>query len=222
MIPDPPYAPTDRRPLKSRGTAWAKWASHGLASAGVSPNAISVFGMVAAGCAGCTFAATSHWTGVPQRLAWLLGAILCQVRLLCNLFDGMVAIERKIASPTGELYNEVPDRVSDSAIFIGLGYAAGGGVTFGYLAALVAVFVAYVRMTAANVGAPNDFCGPLAKPQRMALVTMLGVYMTFAPGTWHGLTGEARAVLLVVIAGGLITAIRRLWRAAVFLGGQTQ
>jgi len=213
-----PYEPVDRRPLKSRGTAWAKWVSHRLASAGASPNGISVLGMMAAMVAGCAFAGTARLTGMPERLEWIAGALLCQVRLLCNLFDGMVAIEQKIASPTGELYNEVPDRVSDVAIFVGLGYAAGGDIVCGFSAAVVAVFVAYVRMTAANVGAPNDFCGPMAKPQRMALVTVLGVYMTFAPESWRWSWGEPRAVLLVVIIGGLLTAGRRLRRAARHLG----
>jgi len=216
------YEPVDRRPLKSRGTAWAKWASHRLASHGASPNAISVFGMVAAISAGCLFASTSFSTGPTQQVTWILGALLCQVRLLCNLFDGMVAIERKIASPTGELYNEVPDRASDAAIFIGLGYAAGGHPVTGLIAALFAVFVAYVRMTAVTVGAPNDYCGPMAKPQRMALVTGLAVYMGLTPGAWRWSWGETRLVLLVMIGGGLLTALIRLRRAAMFLERRLQ
>ncbi len=60
------------------------------------------------------------------RLTWLLAAALVQLRLLANMFDGMVAVETNTASPVGELFNEVPDRVSDAAILVGLGYAAGG------------------------------------------------------------------------------------------------
>jgi phosphatidylglycerophosphate synthase len=139
------------------------------------------------------------------------------VRLLCNLFDGMVAVARKIASRTGELYNEVPDRVSDAAVFIGLGYAAGGEPALGYLAALTAVFVAYVRAMAKSIGAPNDFCGPMAKPQRMALATVLGVYLSLAPESWRLPWSEVRIVLVVVIAGGIATAMHRLARAAIHL-----
>ncbi len=43
---------------------------------------------------------------------WLAGALLVQLRLLANLYDGMVAVLRQIASPVDELFNEVPDRVS--------------------------------------------------------------------------------------------------------------
>ncbi len=45
-------------------------------------------------------------------------------------------------------------------VFIGIGYAVGGNILMGVVAALLAVFTAYVRATAKSVGAPNDFCGP--------------------------------------------------------------
>lgn len=212
-----PYEPTERRPIRSRDARWAQRLADQLIRLGASPNGISLFGMVAASAAGIAFAATSQVDGVPQRALWFLGAALCQVRLLCNLFDGMVAVGRQIASRTGELYNEVPDRVSDAAIFIGLGYAVGSSPTLGYLAALSALFVAYIRAMARSIGAPNDFCGPMAKPQRMALATLLGVYLTFAPAAWQRVGFEVRAVLAVMIFGCAATAIRRLVRAAAHL-----
>jgi phosphatidylglycerophosphate synthase len=214
---DAPNEPTERRPIRSRDARWAQRISERLIRLGASPNGISLFGMVAASAAGIAFAATSHVEGAPQRALWFLGAALCQVRLLCNLFDGMVAVGRQIASRTGELYNEVPDRVSDAAIFIGLGYAASGAPALGYLAALSAVFVAYIRAMARSLGAPNDFCGPMAKPQRMALATLLGVYLAFAPAAWQRSGIEVRAALAVVIIGCAATAVRRLARAALHL-----
>ena len=52
--------------------------------------------------------------------------MLCvQLRLLCNLLDGMVAVEGGRSSPVGALYNEVPDRVADSLLLVALGYAVG-------------------------------------------------------------------------------------------------
>lgn len=219
---DSAHQRADRRPIKSRDTRWARRIAHRLATAGVSPNAISIFGMFAAIAAGVAFAMTGRVEEAAQRALWIAGAVLVQVRLLCNLFDGMVAIERNVASPTGELYNEVPDRVSDTAVMIGLGYGSGGHVVYGYAAALVAVFVAYVRAMAKAAGAPNDFCGPMGKPHRMAFVTALGVYMAFAPAAWRWNWGEARALLAVVVLGGVATAVRRLWRAARFFREQPQ
>lgn len=211
--------PMDRRPIQSRNSRWAEAATRFLVKGGVSPNGISLLGMVAAIAAGIAFYSTSNTIGPTQRMLWFGGGVLCQVRLLCNLFDGMVAVARNIASPRGELYNEIPDRVSDAAVFIGWGYAAGGDVTLGYIAALMSVFVAYVRATAKSIGAPNDFCGPMAKPQRMALVTIVAAYLALSPDSWRLPWGEAKIVLMVVIIGGLVTALRRLVRAAKHLEG---
>lgn len=213
----------DRRPIASRETAVAKRVANWLAARGASPNGISVAGMVAALFGGLAFYSTSI-EGVPLRAAWLTGAVMAQLRLLANMFDGMVAIERGIASPVGELYNEVPDRVSDAAILVGLGYAAGGLPAAGWSAALIAIFTAYVRAMTKVAGAPHDFCGPMAKPQRMFLTTMLGLYCAFSPASYQPLLtnvklGPAAIALILISLGGLVTAIRRLWRAGVHLRG---
>ena len=182
-----PYQPTDRRPINSRETNWARRIAQTLADKNVSANAISVFGMVAAILAGVAFALTDTSDNqIVSRGLWLVGGLLCQVRLLCNLFDGMVAIAQAKASAKGELYNEVPDRVSDAAILIGLGYGFGGTPVVGAIAAMAAVFVAYVRAMGKTVGAANDFSGPMAKPQRMAIVTILAAFMCVAPNRWRG------------------------------------
>jgi len=214
VMSSPSYEPLERRPLRSRDTRWAHAFAGFLAARGASPNGISIFGMIAAIGAGAAYFATGPASGWSERGLWLLGGALCQVRLLCNLFDGMVAIARGVASPKGELYNEVPDRVSDAAIFIGLGYASFSDPILGDAAALVAVFTAYVRAMAKAAGSPNDYCGPMAKPQRMALVTALSVWLALRPDAWSLPWGETRVVLTIVIVLGLVTALRRLLRAA--------
>lgn len=217
---EPAYQPTDRRPIRARSTSWAAAISAWLVRAGISPNAISMAGMGAALLAGLLLVLTAGAEGAAARFLWLVAVLLVQTRLLCNLFDGMVAVASDRASPVGELYNEVPDRVADAAVLIGLGYAAGGVPALGYTAACVALFVAYTRAMAKASGAPNDFCGPLAKPQRMFVVTITGVYMALAPATWHlawgpdGAWGIASIALAVIAFGGAVTAMRRLSRAA--------
>lgn len=209
-----PAPAPDRRPLRTRETAWANAVAGRLARRGVSPNAISLAGLAAALVAGGAFAATAHTGELAGRLCFAAGAALCQLRLLANLLDGMVAIGSGRTSPVGEMMNEIPDRLSDSAVFIGLGYAAGSEPVLGYGAALAAVFVAYVRAAAAHADAPHDFCGPMAKPQRMALVTAAALVLALSPAGWLDEAPVARIVLGAVIAGGLITAARRLIRAA--------
>jgi len=206
----------ERRPIASRDLAVSKRVANWMAGAGWTPNAISVGGMVAAVLAGVVFWLTSEVPGLA-RLWFLLGAVLVQVRLLANMFDGMVAVESGQASPVGELYNEVPDRVSDTAILVGLGYAAGGSVEMGLAAAVAAVFTAYVRAQAAVAGAPQDFCGPMAKPQRMFVITLAAVWCGVTPAAWQPVTdgghGIPAACALLVLVGCVATAVRRLARS---------
>ena len=110
----------DRRPIATRNRKWAQAATVWLASRNVSPNAISIAGMCACIVAGIALGVTSI---SDYRILWLVAALGAQLRLTANMLDGMVALASGRASKTGELYNEVPDRVSDAAVFIGAGFA---------------------------------------------------------------------------------------------------
>jgi phosphatidylglycerophosphate synthase len=156
-------------------------------------------------------------------MLWLAGAVLVQLRLAANMFDGMVALETGKASPVGELFNEIPDRISDAAALIGLGYAAGGSPAFGYIATALAIFTAYVRAQGKAAGAHSEFCGPMAKPQRMFIVTVAALFMALAPAGWQvrfgpdargGHWGIAAAALMIISAGCIVTSARRLARIA--------
>lgn len=214
----------DRRPLATRARRWPHVAAGLLARRGISPNSISIAGLVFGVIAGALLAGTAHAPPIPARFPFLLAAGAIQLRLLCNLLDGLVAIEHAKASRLGELFNEIPDRISDAATLIGAGYAIGGTPTLGYLAACVAIFTAYVRAAGKAAGARQEFCGPMAKQQRMFLMTVACVYCGLAPSgwqpTWRG-AGIIALALAVIILGGIFTAARRLRRIAAALGAIT-
>jgi phosphatidylglycerophosphate synthase len=215
--PKPPML--ERRPLAARGLPVFQRLATRLARWGASPNAISVAGLVCGLLAGAALAATALLPSWEQRLLWVAAALLIQLRLLANLLDGMVAVETGRVSPMGELFNEIPDRISDSAILIGAGYAAAGDIALGYGAACVALFTAYLRALGKAAGAPQEFCGPMAKQQRMALVTALSLFCALAPRDWQfPWGGDGYGILavglIVIIVGGLLTAWRRLARIA--------
>lgn len=211
------YEPTERRPLASRGVGLFRRMASGMARRGWSPNAISIASIAFAVGGGLALAATAHVDLGIRRGCWLAAAVLIQCRLLANMFDGMVAMESGKASPLGELFNEIPDRVSDSVVLVGVGYAAGGSPMLGYLAAVVALFVAYVRAMGGVAGAAQCFCGPMAKPQRMFVITLACLFCALAPRSWqlryepYG-WGLPAAALLIVILGGIVTVVRRLVR----------
>ena len=212
------YEGTDRRPLASRQTRWARDAASWLSRRGIRPNAISLFGM-AVGCAGgALLTLTGRVAPVPRRIDWLAAAVMIQLRLICNLLDGMVAVATGRASRTGELYNEIPDRVSDPVTLIGAGYALGGLPVLGYLAACLALLTAYVRVMGKAAGAKQEFCGPMAKQQRMFVLTLIAIYCGLAPSSWQPLArsgaGIMAAALGLIIVGSGVTVIRRLKRIA--------
>ena len=194
----------------------SKRLAHWLAQRGVSPNAISVIGMLLGVAAGPALASTTiePW----RRWGFLAAAVLMQLRLLANMLDGMVAVESGKASPVGELYNEVPDRVSDAAACVGAGYAAGSHPALGFVAALLAVFLAYLRSQGKVAGAPQEFCGPLAKPQRVFLLTLLAICCGVAPDHWQPTLARWPSIgvmgigLGATILGEIWTVVRRLRR----------
>ena len=202
----------NRRPLKSREWSFAQRLTKKLADVGCTPNGISVAGMVFALLAGIAFVMTSSTSGEGQRACWWLGALGVQMRLLANLLDGMVAVHANKASSLGEVFNEVPDRFSDLFILVGLGYAAHGHPTLGALAAAGAILTAYVRAFGASLGLGQDFCGPMAKPQRMFFVSLGAIWVGSAPHAWSSLGGYGIPVwvLSLVFVGSLVTVVRRL------------
>ena len=208
------YEPTDRRPIASRERRiWQRVASF-LAAHQVSPNSISIMGMLVGVIAGILLARTRFVADdAAQRALWLMAAAGIQLRLLANMLDGMVAIETHKASRVGELYNELPDRVSDVAIIIGAGYASGSLPEFGYVAACLSILTAYVRAVGKANGVANLFIGPMAKPHRMFVLTVAAVLMALLPRNWRPVWASFTVVsfaLAIIIIGCVVTVVRRL------------
>jgi len=218
-----PIETSGRRPLKTRDWPFFKNLAARLARSGATPNGISFMSIVFGCLAGASLAATAHFEGWAVRACWFGAAVCIQLRLVANLLDGMVAVEGRKGGPVGDLWNEAPDRVSDAAIFIGAGYALGSDAVLGYGAALVAVFVAYIRALGASVGVGQIFLGPQAKQQRMAVTTGACVLSAVFPwGAWGMMVGGPlftiiEAALVIIIVGGVFTAWRRLARIAALL-----
>lgn len=199
--------PATRRPLSSRDTGWARASARWLADRGATPNGISATSVVFALLAGLCLAVVAHSEGATRIAVLIAGALSIQARLLCNLFDGMVAVEGGLASPTGPFWNEAPDRVADIAIPVGAGIGA-GDASLGWAAASAALLVAYLRAFGGSLGQVPDYRGPMAKPHRMATVTAASTFAAVS-GAWIDAQLLLVGALWMVIAGGVITAWRR-------------
>ena len=203
----------NRRPIRSRDAGWARAAASRLARLGVSPNQISLASVLAAGLA------TLSLSLFPQP--WLaLGCVAgVQLRLLCNLLDGMVAVEHGRKTPLGVLYNEFPDRVADSVILVALGYAC-EVPWLGWLSALGAALTAYVRVFGGALGFAQDFRGPMAKQHRMAVLTV-GCVISILEDLCFRTRYSLVLTCGLIAAGSLVTCwtrtrtlARKLWRGS--------
>lgn len=197
----------DRRPLSSRDTGWARAIARRLSDSGITPNQISMASMAMAACAGAAFWLAG--TAPPgSRIALLLAAALfCQLRLLCNLFDGMVAIEGGKQAADGPFWNEFPDRIADILIFAGVGYGI-VAPALGWAAAAFAVLTAYTRELGRNCGLPADFSGPMAKQHRMAMITAAALISLLEP-FWRGQNEVLTVALWLIAVGAAVTTLRR-------------
>lgn len=191
----------NRRPIKSRSQRWAIQLTAYLIRKNVTPNQISV--------ASIGFAALASFCMVISTgfMASALAIAFVQMRLVCNLLDGMVAIEGGKSSAVGSLYNEFPDRIADTLLIVSLGYAV-SLPELGWFAALAAALTAYVRVFGGSVGLKQAFTGPMAKQHRMAALTVgLGINLVEAMA-WG--THNALVITLGVIAlGSALTCMTR-------------
>ena len=123
------------------------------------------------------------------------------------MLDGMVAIEGGKQSAVGVLYNEIPDRLADSLFIVPLGYAA-GAPWLGWLGALAAAVTAYIRVLGGTCGLPQDFRGPLAKPQRMFVLTF-GCLLGAAEAALSGNRYSLLVAAWIIALGALLTCVLR-------------
>lgn len=202
-----------RRPMPARTSRWAVAAAAKLAAAGLKPNQVSVSSVVFASlAASCLFAA--KYCPVPAQTAlFIAAAFFIVLRLLANMFDGMLAVEGGMKSRSGAVYNELPDRLADAFILVAAGYSVGvveWGAVMGWTAALLALLTAYIRAMGASLGTRHYFSGPMAKQHRMFViisVSILSAVEAAAKSPGYSMV----AGLTFIVIGAVVTCIRRTW-----------
>jgi phosphatidylglycerophosphate synthase len=196
----------ERRPLASRSSSWAQWLAARLTMSQITPNQISLLSVAWAVLGGALLLWGTNW------LTFIATAACVQLRLLCNLLDGMVAIEGGKSTPSGALFNEIPDRLADSLFLVPLGYAAGYS-WLGWLVALLAVLTAYIRVLGGALGQQQDFGGILPKQRRMAVLTIALLVAAIEDSLWGSRVSLVAAAIIIVL-GSLATCVSRTLRIA--------
>jgi phosphatidylglycerophosphate synthase len=206
------YQPKWRRPIAGVFRKTAGSAVLWCVRKDVHPNTVSYSSIGASAAAGLCSWLSGRWSALL-----ILAPAFCYLRLWFNMLDGMVALASGKASRTGEIANELPDRISDVVIFVGVAHSGLCHVLSGYWAAIFALFTAYVGTLGQAVGAQREFSGLMTKPWRMVTLHV-GAWITLGI-LWFG-SGKTEydglTVLdwtnLVVVAGCLQTIAVRLVR----------
>ena len=192
----------DRRPLKTREKRWVKHLTKALLRTNIQPNQISMsgifFSVLAGGC--LIFVQKSSLS-----FLYLAAALFIQLRLLCNMMDGIIAIEGNRQAKSGDIFNEVPDRFEDIVILVCAGWV-GHDLILGWIAATLAVLTAYIRAFGASLGTKQYFNGPMAKPHRMFVLTMACLLEFFLKTGGIIMSGAMGLIIL----GCVITCCHRL------------
>ena len=206
------YQPTSRREIADVLRLTAHLAVRFCIRAGIHADIISYGSMVAAGAAGICF-----WQSGQFPILLIPAALFCYFRLWLNMLDGMVALASGKASLRGEILNDLPDRVSDVIIFVGVAHSGWCNSFLAYWVAIFALLVAYVGTFGQAVRVQREFSGVMAKPWRMVFLHV-GAWITLGLIWWGG--GNLRYgglttldwTNLLIVAGCLQTIWIRLAR----------
>jgi phosphatidylglycerophosphate synthase len=206
------YTPTSRRPIAEIFRRTADAATRFCVQNGIHPDTISYLSILAA-----IAAAICFWKSGQARWLLIVAPLFCYLRLWFNMLDGMVAVAAGKASRRGEILNDLPDRISDIIIFVGVAHSGLMNPLVGYWAAIFAVLTAYVGLFGHALGVQREFGGMMSKPWRMVALS-IGAWLTFFadPSSFRHFT-ILDWTCLIVIVGCIETIVVRLKRITVAL-----
>jgi CDP-diacylglycerol--glycerol-3-phosphate 3-phosphatidyltransferase len=156
--------------VKSALKAWVRGvlgpAARGLGWLGITPNHLTLFGMLLSGGAGLLLGGGHFRTG---GVVLILGS-------LCDMLDGAVARETGRSSAFGAFLDSTADRVSEMLVFAGLlvYFTRDGAIFYALLAFLAAggsFLVSYTRARAEGLGIPCQV-GWMERPERLVLLIL--------------------------------------------------
>ena len=127
------------------------------------------------------------------------------------MLDGMVALAANKASRRGEILNDLPDRISDVIIFVGVAHSGWMHPLLGYWAAILAVLTAYVGLFGQALGGQREFGGMMSKPWRMIALS-IGALLTFLLQRQPERFSILDLTCLLIVGGCIQTSVVRFKR----------
>src|SRR5438105_15679510 len=112
------YQPVSRRPISELFRRTTRGTVQICVDLGIHPDLVSYTSVAASAAAGVCF-----WQAQSLPTLLIPAVLFCYLRLWLNMLDGMVALASGKASRKGEIVNDLPDRVSDVIIFVGVAHS---------------------------------------------------------------------------------------------------
>jgi phosphatidylglycerophosphate synthase len=200
------YMPTSRRPIAAALRQTADAATRFCVRNEIHPDVISYLSILAA-----VAAAICFWKSGQTRWLLVIAPLFCYLRLWFNMLDGMVAVAANKASRRGEILNDLPDRISDIIIFVGVAHSGLMNPLIGYWAAILAVLTAYVGLFGQALGVQREFGGIMSKPWRMVALS-IGSWLAFVGDRSFASFTVLDWTCFIIIAGCIETIVVRLKR----------
>ena len=165
---------------------------------GVTPDALTAFGLCASG-ATAVLVATGH-------VGWaVLGVVLAGAG---DLLDGAVARSTGLASPRGAFFDSVADRVSDALLLGGAAWWFAGTdphlAVLAFAAGALSMLVSYERAKAESLGL-SARGGLMERAERTVLLAVGLAFDVLAAALW---------VMVALTALTAVDRFRRAWRQA--------
>ena len=131
--------------------------------------------------------------------------VMAFARTALNALDGIIARINKVKHQDyGEVLNELTDRLSDMAIFLGLALAPYTNQTLGMLSVTSILLVSYMGILPKAANAKRQYSGPLGKADRMFYLSIGAILMFIFPAT-----PIMNYFLIFIILGSALTIVNR-------------
>jgi archaetidylinositol phosphate synthase len=153
--------------LKQRAQLWFTSEATILHNVGLTPNQVSIFGIILAG-----LSAITYWQWKLNSLLLILAPLLMLASGLLDALDGALARLYGEATNFGGFFDSLLDRYADAIIICGIILGGLTEVSWGLAALMGSLLVSYARARAEAAGVKMESVGLAERAERLILLAL--------------------------------------------------
>ena len=153
--------------LKQRAQLWFTSEAKMLHNLGLSPNQVSILGIVLA-----VLSAITYWQWKLNSLLLILAPLLMLASGLLDALDGALARLYGEATNFGGFFDSLLDRYADAVIICGIILGGLTEVSWGLAALMGSLLVSYARARAEAAGVKMESVGLAERAERLVLLAL--------------------------------------------------